>query len=148
MAVEVYYWAGVPGHVALRVDRGTPAGVMYLSRWPGSLMTALVMGYEGRGNRYEDDVAAEGNTLPHTVRLTKLNETAIKRAIVLANRAMVYNDFEANCSSHVRACLDAGLDGAGAVGAAVTHGGALGFLSGDTPPGVYFYALGLRALYA
>src|ERR1039457_1598948 len=68
------------------VDRGTwqselmgvfPAGPMYLGRWPKTLKTALMASLEGTGNQYGEDVAAEGG-IPFTVRLTKLNETAIR----------------------------------------------------------------------
>ncbi len=148
MAVEVYYWAGAPGHVALRVDGGLPGGPMYLSRWPRKLATALLVSLEGQGNSYEDDMVAEGHAAPLTVRFTRLDETAIKSAIVLANRWMIYNDFEANCSSHVRACLEAGQHGLSKFGSVITRGGLLGFVFGDTPPGVYAYAQGLRPLYA
>jgi hypothetical protein len=148
MAVEVYYWFGVPGHVALRVDGGLPGGTMYLSRWPGGLATALLVSLEGKGNSYEDDMVAEGHASPLTVRLTRLDETAVKSAIVLANRLMIYNDFEANCSSHVRTALEAGQHGASKLASIVTRGGLLGFAFGDTPPGVYAYAKSLTALYA
>jgi hypothetical protein len=148
MAVEVYYWVGVPGHVALRVDGGLPGGRMYLSRWPGKLATALLVSLEGKGNSYEDDMVAEGHAPPLTVRLTRLDETAVKSAIALANRLMIYNDFEANCASHVRACLEAGQHGVSKLGSLVTRGGLLGFAFGDTPPGVYAYARTLAALYA
>lgn len=147
MAVEVYYWDGRPGHVAIRVDGGTPPGAMYLSRWPATLKTALLLSLEGQGNQYGEDVAAEGNRPPLSVRLTKLNETAVKNAIVRANQWMIYNDFEANCSSHVRFCLDAGLSGMAKVAGAATHGGLLGFVMGDTPFGVYHYARALQSLY-
>ncbi len=120
---------------------------MYLSRWPGGLATALVMSPEGKGNSFADDMVAEGYATPLTVRLTRLDETAVKSAIVLANRFMVYNDFGANCSSHVRVCLEAGQHGLPKVGSAFTHGGLLGFAFSDTPPGVYAYAQGLRAVY-
>ncbi len=147
MAVEVYYWFGAPGHVAIKVDGGSPPGTMYLSRWPRNLRTVLVMGFEGAGNSYSEDVAAEGGP-PHVVRFTRLDETAVKKAIKAANEFMVYNDFQANCSTHVRFCLDAGITGGGRVVAAATHGGAFGWLAEDTPFGVYGYASALHSAYA
>ena len=144
MAVEVYWWVNLPGHVALRVDGGLPLGPMYLSRWPNTLATELVIGYEGKANSFADDMIAEGGHRPFVVRLTKLNETAVKKAIVLANRVMVYNDFQANCSSHVRACLDAGVGG---VVGSLAHGGLVGFAMSDNPVGVFSYAKSLEALY-
>lgn len=147
MAVEVYYWNGKPGHVAIRVDGGSPPGTMYLSRWPATLSTALLVSLEAQGNQYGEDVAAEGNRTPLAVRLTKLDETAVKNAIVRANRLMIYNDFAANCASHVKFCLDAGLPGVAKALGAVTSRGLLGFIAGDTPFGVYHYACGLRTLY-
>lgn len=144
MAVEVYWWMNLPGHVALRVDGGLPLGPMYLSRWPKNALTALVVSPAGHANSFADDMIAEGGRRPFVVRLTKLNETAVKKAIVLANRLMVYNDFEANCSSHVRACLDAGVGG---VVGSLAHGGVIGFAVSDNPVGVFTYAKSLEALY-
>ncbi len=148
MAVEVYYWGGFPGHVAIRVDGGSPAGAMYLSRWPGSLLTALVLSFEGKGNQYSEDVAEEGKEASAKVRFTRLDESAVKRAIIRANQWMIYNDFEANCASHVHVCLDAGMKGLAAVAGEATRRGLLGFVLGDTPLAVYHYARALQRLYA
>ncbi len=144
MSVVVYYWAGVPGHVAIEVDGGTPAGTMYLSRWPKTTATAMSLSWKGAGNQYSDDVTAEGG-IPASVRFTSLNESDVKQAIIRANQWMIYNPFEANCSSHVKFCLDSGIAGP-VFGLVTTVAG--GWVPGHTPWGVYHYAQALHALHS
>jgi len=156
MAVEVYYWLGVPGHLALRVDGGTPAGSMYLSRWPGGLFTAIdiIGGGPGRNNSFAADMKAEGMRTPLTVRLTKLDETAVKKAVEYCNKHLYYHDLVSNCSSYVRFCLEVGTGALRFVATelydTILDGIALplGWVEDDTPPGVYSYACSLRGSYA
>ena len=155
MAVEVYYWVGFPGHLALRVDGGTPVGSLYLSRWPSTFAAVDgLFGGPGRNNSFADDMKAEGMRRPLTVRLTKLDETAVKKAVEYCNKHLYYHDFVSNCSSYVRFCLEVGT---GAVRFVATElydlvvdwlALPLGCIEDDTPPGVYSYACSLRASFA
>ena len=151
MAVEVYYWSSAPGHVAISVDGGSPPGKAYLSRYPGSLAVAVGVGglapwpATGDNHDYQQDIAKNG--MPTVLRFTTLNETAIKRAIALCLKYSTYNDFVANCASHVRHCLESGLPLGAQIATGYTHGGLIGFVSGDTPWGVYRVAQALHTLY-
>jgi hypothetical protein len=142
MAVAVFYWPGLPGHVSIAVDGGSPAGNMYLSRWPKAWDTAVMLAMEGTNNSLAADIKDEGG-YPLWVRFTKLNETNVKTAIVEANKLMVYQDLLANCATHVKLCLGAGLPTGQMVASAFTSAA-----MNATPPGVYAFALALQKLYA
>ena len=142
MAVAVFYWPGVPGHVSIGVDGGSPAGMMYLSRWPKAWDTAVMLAMEGTNNSLSDDITAEGG-VPLWLRFTKLNETNVKKAILEANKLMVYQDLVANCATHVKFCLGAGLPAGQMVASAFTS-----WAMNATPPGVYAFALSLHKAYA
>lgn len=138
--VEVYLFVGFPGHISLKVDGGSPSGTMYLSRFPATNLAKFAG--PGIDQNYAQDVADYG--APHVVRLSKLNETAVKSAVVTAQRTMVYSAFLANCASHVKFCLDSGVTGS-------RIGGTIGWLGmgaavSETPYGVYAYAQSLRAI--
>lgn len=137
--VEVYLWTGFPGHLSLKVDGGSPAGPMYLSCFPATQLAKLAG--TGVDQNYAQDLADYG--APHVVRLSRLNETAVKKAVALAQKTMIYSLPAANCASHVKFCLDSGVGGL----AVISVRGAIGFAVSDTPWGVYTYAQGLRALY-
>jgi hypothetical protein len=111
MAVQIYIWfpklpEGNIGHAAMKVDGGDPAGSVYLSRWPGSY--SAVLAGSGTNQSYRDDVTAEGGT-PSVVRLTKLNETAIKYTIKTACTVNLYSFVVLNCATQVGMCLNAGI---------------------------------------
>jgi hypothetical protein len=160
MTVEVYVWfpeakKGNFGHAAMKVDGGKPPGPIYLSRWPASVYEVLV----GRGanRKYGEDVKREGKA-PKTVRLTKLDETAIKSAIKRNLTVNVYSFHLYNCSTQVGLCLREGITGV--TGAALssvdlTMKGLLGirysavkFSSINTPWNLYLFAQSLRPLYS
>jgi hypothetical protein len=141
--VEVYFWNGIPGHIALKVTGGTPPGTLYLSSFPGSIWTALDVGYKGENHTYEMDTTSYG--LPHIVRLSKLNETAVKTAVAAAIRSMIYNDFLYNCASHVKYCLECGLLNSPNLARASIY--STGALFSHSPQGVFTYAAALEALY-
>lgn len=111
MAVEIYFWPpkldGTIGHAAIMVDGGSPAGRVYLSAWPGELL-AILFG-NAAFNEYNDDVSSEGKRNPEVVRLTKLDETAIKAQIQKIKGAGKYAFAAFNCASQASLCLDAGV---------------------------------------
>ena len=139
--VEVYLWqTGSFGHISLKVDDGSPPGTMYLSRFPASMWGMLAGG--GYDQKYAQDLRSYG--APSVVRLSRLNETSVKKAVVHAEKTMIYSFLEANCSTHVKFCLDAGIGGLSIIS---NMGGAFGFVLNDSPWGVFHYAEALRALY-
>ena len=110
MAVTVYFWqphiAGGEfnfGHAAVKIDGGSPPGDVYFSVWakgeihffwgPGAMMS------------YHDDMRLE-QTSPHTARLTRLNETAMKEWI--KKQDLHYSPFFQNCAANAAMCLRAG----------------------------------------
>lgn len=136
MAVEVYWWPPKGtnvGHAAMKVDGGAASGVVYLSAWPGS-MASIVFG-PAAFNTYAADVAAEGGS-PHVVRLTKLNESAIKMAIKADQGFSHYSFVLGNCATQVALCLNAGLP------LYAPHP----FI--NAPWGLYVYARSLALVYA
>ena len=150
MAVEVYVWLpradGNIGHASMYVDGGTPAGPMYLSQWPGSsFIKALTIG-SACGQSYADDVKAEGGK-PSVVRLTKLDETAVKKAIEYFQKHGLYGFFLLNCANQVKLCLDWGVSGMGHLATILGRTNVIGYQLNDTPWGVYCYARGLTLLY-
>jgi hypothetical protein len=147
MAVEVYYWVGVPGHVALMVDAGIPGGKEYMSAWPADTWGGLALDVFAAGPVvFAKDLAAdkvsEGGTAPHVCRLTKLDETAIKLAIkTLKGPGHHWSLFGGGtCANHVAMCLSAGV-----TSPAISVGRAPLLMS---PWTVWLYAQSLRALYA
>jgi len=150
MAVEVYVWLPKGtnvGHAAMKVTGGIPGGDMYLSRWPGKVSEVIIPGV-GVARRYADDVASEGGP-PSVVRLTKLDETAIKKAIVDSHTKNLYQFLSMNCSSQVKKCLDAGITGSTLLnlGIMATTGLAVSYQANHTPWGVYQYAQLIHATY-
>jgi hypothetical protein len=121
MAVVVYVWFLDPsncGHAAMKVDGGLPVGEVYLSRWPdntpGQLkatIQALAYGAEAISRSYANDVKAEGGRSPHSVRLTSVDESAIKKAIDENAKKRYYQFLIDNCAVQVSECLDAGVGG-------------------------------------
>jgi hypothetical protein len=142
MAVVVYYWPGLPGHVSIAVDGGSPPGMMYLSRWPKAWDTAVMLACEGIGQTMEEDIKSEG-AYPLWVKFVSLDETKVKAAIAMANKAMFYQDILGNCATHVKACLGAGLPTAEMFASAFTPA-----VMNATPWGVYRYALNLQKSHA
>lgn len=136
------HWSPRVGHIALKVNGGAPAGVQYLSSFPGSIWTALDLGYKGENHTYEMDTREYG--LPNVVRLSKLNETAVKTAVTGATRSMIYNDFLYNCASHVRYCLECGASGPTVARVDMYTTGAV---FSHTPRGVFTYAMSLQVLF-
>lgn len=160
MAVKVIVWwphGGNIGHAAMEVDGGNPPGKMYLSSWPGSLAGAVGLIGPGKINEFEDDMSSEQGQKPSIVFLTKLNETNIKGAMMVANKIPVWGVLVANCAHHVGWCLRQGfatgtlrglagsmLDGA----LDTTQGGrVIRELQINTPWQLYLYAQSLRPLY-
>jgi hypothetical protein len=136
MAVEVYWWApslkSATGHAAMMVDGGSPSGPVYLSVSPGSMLSTAFG--PAVFNTYAADVADDG--IPHVVRLTKLNETAIK-AVIKADKGFArYSFLLGNCATQAAFCLNAGLP------TAMPHP----FI--NAPWGLYIYAQSLKVLYA
>ena len=122
MAVEVYVWFPDTslncGHAAMKVDGGVPVGEVYLSRWPDNTpgqfkasIQAITYGAGSVTRSYANDVKAEGGRSPHSVRLTSVDETAIKNAIDANAKKGYYQFFTDNCAVQVRECLDAGVGG-------------------------------------
>lgn len=153
MAVEVYFWppkGSNIGHAAIMVDGGAPRGKMYLSAWPGSLLSVIVAG-AGTFNQYSDDVAAEGGP-PQVVRLTKLDETAIKAQVEKCRRGAVYSFPGFNCASQASICLNAGLPTATLQWALDMIGGPTSYpfrtSKIDTPWTLFVYAKSLTLNYA
>ena len=106
MAVTVYFWPpGLEnfGHAAVKIDAGAPPGDVYFSVWakgelhpfwgPGVIMP------------YAADLKAENNRQPHTYRMTRLNETAMKEWI---KKQDLHYSLIQNCSSNAAMCLRAG----------------------------------------
>jgi hypothetical protein len=156
--VEVYCWApkisGNIGHAAMKVNGGDPSGTLYLSRWPDPSVTgavaSVVSAYSGSTQPFADDVASEGGQ-PAVVRLTRLNEAAIKRTVARLNRASVYAFLWMNCATQVRMCLEAGLDATDRLLAAsdwILPQDVGRWAFHNTPQGVYLWAAGLRGKYA
>jgi hypothetical protein len=143
MAVQVYVWfpklkEGNIGHAAMQVDGGDPPGSVYLSRWPGSY--SAVLAGSGTNQSYTDDVSAEGGA-PSVVRLTKLNESAIKYTIRVACTVNLYSFLVLNCATQVGMCLNAGIPLSAIAIAAINT-------PPNTPWNLYLYAQLLRPLYA
>jgi hypothetical protein len=110
MSVEVYWWPprdGNIGHASIMVDGGSPPDPMYLSAWPGDMSSAVY----GPANfkSYAQDVTDEGGAAPHVVRLTKLNETAIKIAIKAVKGFGHYSFVSGNCATLTAFCLCQGV---------------------------------------
>jgi len=113
MAVEVYYWepkGGSVGHAAIKVNGGTPPGEEYFSLWPGSEWSIWLAG-SGGFKTYEFDYEdhKKDGSYPQVVRLTKLDETAIKARIKTLKGIGVYSLSVANCASQTGLCLRAGV---------------------------------------
>lgn len=150
MTVYVCVWfpkSGNIGHASLWVDGGAPKGVRYLSRWPGSLASALFIG-SGADNTYDQDISAEGGP-PYEVVLKGLNETDIKAAMKVAYFTKIYGFTSLNCATHVSLCLRAGVPSlslASLTDRAMdkTSLGGLKTAALATPAGVYAYAQALR----
>lgn len=119
MAVEVYWWPPKKalnkstgqeeqniGHAAIKSDGGSPWGTEYLSVWPGSEWSLLLAG--PASFHTADDDSGYGYD-PVVVRLTKLDETAIKKRIVAIKTAGVYSLSVANCASLTGSALRAGV---------------------------------------
>jgi hypothetical protein len=111
MAVEVYWWPPKGGdksvgHAAIMVDGGKPAGRAYLSVWPGELLSIVI----GSASffEYQDDVRTEGGR-PRVVRLTRLNETAIRTQVKNLQQTARYSFVAMNCATQASICLNAGL---------------------------------------
>ncbi len=146
MTVEINVWfptvKGDIGHASMMVDGGDPPGAMYLSRWPGSLAAALVAG-KGANNRFDDDVSAEGGRQPSKIRLTKLDETAIKKAMKKYLTDDLYSFLLLNCAQQVDQCLTKGLPTAGIIISALTAPAT----AANTPWTLYVKAKELSVLY-
>jgi hypothetical protein len=102
----------------MKVDGGVPVGEVYLSRWPDNTpgqfkasIQAITYGAGAVTRSYANDVKAEGGRSPHSVRLTSVDETAIKNAIDANAKKGYYQFFTDNCAVQVRECLDAGVGG-------------------------------------
>jgi hypothetical protein len=144
MAVEVYFWSpkkGNIGHAAIMTDGGVPPGPSYLSVWPGTAL-AIIFG-PAAFNKYQDDVASEGGR-PQVVRLTKLDETAIKAQIEKCREAARYGFITLNCATQASICLNAGVPGAKLRLALDMLGGPLGYVFStsviNTPWNLFLYA--------
>jgi len=136
MAVEVYWWpphGDNIGHAALKVDGGSPSGTEYLSAWPGSGWSIALIG-SGGYHLYEEDVAYGG--APVVVRLTKLDETAIKKRIKVLKGHGIYSFSIANCATQAGAALHAGVPLV------------VPYPIPNAPWAVYYYARSLRLLFA
>jgi hypothetical protein len=150
MAVEIYIWLPKGqgfGHAAMKVTGGVPAGDVYMSRWPGYSSEALFTG-PGASHRYEADVAEEGGP-PRVVRLTKLDETAVKKAIAELKTKNEYNFWTLNCCSQVKECLDAGIRHGTLFswGIIATTGGLVSYQAGNSPWGLLKYAQLVHATF-
>jgi len=155
MAVEVYFWPPKGeniGHAAIMVDGGSPPGRAYLSAWPGSALSILFGA--GSYNAYSDDVGAEGGP-PNVVRLTKLDETAIKAQIEKCKQAGMYSFTVLNCATQASICLNAGVPHNllhEAFDAVVGLANPAGFFAQtstiNTPWTLFLYAKGLALNYA
>ena len=152
MAVEVYFWppkGSNIGHAAIMTDGGTPAGQSYLSAWPGDAL-AVFFG-TAAFNQFDDDVRSEGGR-PQVVRLTKLDETAIKAQIEKCKQAGKYGFLGLNCATQASICLNAGVPGARLQQALELLGGPNSYLFGtsviNTPWNLFLYARTLRLTYA
>lgn len=160
MVVKVIVWwphGSNIGHAAMEVNGGSPLGRMYLSSWPGSIAGTIGLIGPGQINEFEDDMRAEHGEQPSFVYLSKLNETNIKGAMMVANKLPVWGMLAANCAHHVGWCPRQGfatgtlrglaggmLDGA----LQTTQGGnAIRELQINSPWGLYVYAQSLRPLY-
>ena len=112
MAVEVYWWPPQEfletGHASMLVDGGSPADPMYLSAWPVPRDWMGAVYSKALFKSYARDVADEGGVAPHVVRLTKLNETAIKTAIKEVKGFGHYGLFTMNCAALTAYCLSKG----------------------------------------
>jgi hypothetical protein len=147
MAVEVYIWFPDPpniGHAAMKVTGGSPMGDMYLSHWPGSLAAALAFG-SGVNNRYNDDVSAEGGD-PSVVRITGLDETAIKAKVKSLIEHNLYSFWALNCATGVSIALDAGVSTLASLAANAVDIGLPAGTNRNTPWGLYAYARTLAAI--
>lgn len=150
MAVTVYVWlpsASNFGHAALKVDGGIPPGDVYFSRWfaPGSNATlkAITIGTAGANASFEADKKAEEGRAPIAVRLTYLDESAIKKKIEALNAHSDYNFWHHNCAMQVREVLNAGVSMA--LGMAVSLA-TPGLIIHNSPAGVLMYANVLKSL--
>ena len=133
MAVEVYWWPlkGYSlGHAAIMVDGGSPSGPMYLSANPGSMISAIYGPAVYKS--YATDLL---DGPPMVVRLTKLNETAIKTVAKSVTGFAHYSLFIGNCATQASICLNAGLT----VPVPLVI---------NTPAALFAYAQTLRILYA
>ncbi|MBK1719835.1 hypothetical protein [Thiocystis violacea] len=155
MAVEVYVWFPKLvsaelniGHAAMKVDGGSPPSVVYISRWPGSYAGLIVS--SAVNQRYADDIKAEGGP-PAVVRLTKLDETAIKRAVMSNFTLSLYSFLSYNCATQVGKCLNEGIPGGAvvdiALGSVVGQYQALKHGAINTPWNLYLYAQSLRPVF-
>jgi hypothetical protein len=151
MTVRVKVWfpsGGDIGHAAMEVDGGSPPGLLYFSRWPGSLAAVFFIG-AGEIHTFETDVSDEHRRQPSVVTLTKLNETNIKIAMKLADKVSVYGFATANCAQQVGWCLRQGLGVAGGV-VDMTFARIAPQLRDAailTPWNLYAYAQSLRPVY-
>ena len=157
MTVTVYFWppkGEAIGHASIMADGGQPAGKAYLSAWPGDLLSVFLVG-DAAYHEFLDDVASEGNRQPHSVALTKLNETAIKAKMADLKKRNHYSFPGANCATQASICLNAGLPSNPALDALTlglsTLNPASYFLRTDvinTPWTLYVYAKVLATKYA
>jgi hypothetical protein len=134
------------------VDGGSPPGKAYLSAWPGSILS--IIAGSGAFNAYSDDISSEGGP-PQVVRLTKLDETAIKQQIESCKRGGVYSFPGFNCATQASICLNAGVPyntlhqaldfvaGLGNPTAFVTQTSTI-----NTPWNLFLYAKALASKYA
>lgn len=113
MTVTVYYWppdwdTDSVGHASIMVDGGQPPGQAYLSAWPGSLLSIILVG-EGAYHEYRDDIESEYNRKPAAVVLRKLDESAIKEKMSDLKKRSYYSFVSANCATQAGICLKAGV---------------------------------------
>ena len=152
MAVEVYFWppkSGNVGHAAIMADGGQPEGAAYFSAWPGT--AASIFFGPATFNAYQDDLSSEGGK-PAVVRLTRLDETAIKEQMQNCRTANRYSFIALNCATQASICLNAGVPGGSIRLAMDLLSGSMGFLFGtsviSTPWNLYLYAKSLEGNYA
>ena len=146
MAVEVYFWppqGGNIGHASIKVDGGSPQGIAYLSAWPGSALS-IFLPAQGDYHQFDDDVSSEGNRQPQVVRLTNLDETAIKKQIDAFKSAATYSFISLNCATQASICLNAGVPGARLRQVLDMLNGPMGYVFGtsviNTPWTLFLYA--------